>query len=664
GIGVADGGFIYIKWTTNDRFGQGNRDEIGLDNISVAMQTGVVTANVALDSLTYNINEAGTSITIGLTQSIAVNCSVDVMTTDITAVNGFDYNGGLQTVSFDGINVTSSVTIPIVNDAIIEALESFEVMLTNASTGCLLVNPSIANVNIIDDDTPVPADVNFTIPTAVVNEPAGTIDVTIDQTVLRNCTMDVNVVAGTANAGDYTLISPVVINFDSTSTTKLLSIPIIDDALFELPEYFKIQISNVVGNCNLVPSDTMRITIISNDAPPMRDIGPLTTVNATGTPDSLNVYCKVKGVAYGTNTNISANGYQFGLADATGSIWVIRTNVALNYTLTEGDSLEIYGLVLLQSGMTRFRPDSIMLINQGNPLPATINVTALTETNEADIARLNMVKLINPAQWTGTGGGFNLAVTNYVDTFLVRVDNDVDAFSMPAPTCSWLNITGLVGQFDNATPFLTGYQLLPRYMTDFECLPEPEINFNVASGSVAEISGNISFDAVVTNPNLDTTMATITLSGTATNGTDYVLSPVNISFPAGTSTVTIPVNVLDDAIFEGPETVIATITAPVNGVVGTLGVYTLTIDDAEDVGITSALPVNAISLYPNPTTNSFVINTNEKVNQVRMYDALGKCVLNQTTGDNIVATKSLTNGIYNVVISTDKGIWSGKLVKE
>ena len=58
-------------------------------------------------------------------------------------------------------------------------------------------------------------------------------------------------------------------------------------------------------------------------------------------------------------------------------------------------------------------------------------------------------------------------MSNGSTVFNVRIDNDIDAFALPIPSCSKFNVTGLLGQFDNATPFTEGYQLLPRYITDF-----------------------------------------------------------------------------------------------------------------------------------------------------------------------------------------------------
>lgn len=57
----------------------------------------------------------------------------------------------------------------------------------------------------------------------------------------------------------------------------------------------------------------------------------------------------------------------------------------------------------------------------------------------------------------------------------------------------------------------------------------------------------------------DALNVTINISGTATNSTDYNTISTTITIPAGESSVKIPVEVIDDAVFEDPENVIVTI---------------------------------------------------------------------------------------------------------
>ncbi|HEY9694128.1 MAG TPA: Calx-beta domain-containing protein [Oculatellaceae cyanobacterium] len=77
-----------------------------------------------------------------------------------------------------------------------------------------------------------------------------------------------------------------------------------------------------------------------------------------------------------------------------------------------------------------------------------------------------------------------------------------------------------------------------------------------------------------------------TMSGTATNGADYNNVGTSISFAAGASSVTVPVNVIDDSDFEGTESAILTLTANSNYSISGTGKATVNIVDNDRPTIT------------------------------------------------------------------------------
>lgn len=72
---------------------------------------------------------------------------------------------------------------------------------------------------------------------------------------------------------------------------------------------------------------------------------------------------------------------------------------------------------------------------------------------------------------------------------------------------------------------------------------------------------------------------TLTLTGTATNGTDYSGLPLTANFAAGVATTTVEVKPTSDAVTEGPETVILTLGATAPYEVGSPASATVTIGD-------------------------------------------------------------------------------------
>lgn len=78
----------------------------------------------------------------------------------------------------------------------------------------------------------------------------------------------------------------------------------------------------------------------------------------------------------------------------------------------------------------------------------------------------------------------------------------------------------------------------------------------IAAGNASEPSTNGSFTVNLTTQLPVATTVTYTVTGTATNGTDYSTIAISVLIPVNTSSVSIPVNVINDLIIEGTEDVV------------------------------------------------------------------------------------------------------------
>ncbi len=106
------------------------------------------------------------------------------------------------------------------------------------------------------------------------------------------------------------------------------------------------------------------------------------------------------------------------------------------------------------------------------------------------------------------------------------------------------------------------------------------------------------------------TVVNFTVSGTATNGSDYTTIPVSISIPAGSLIALLDVTVLDDPIVEPVETVNVTLTGTSNGAigVGTPAAATVTIsDDTADTGTVSIAATDATGNEAGSDNGQFTI---------------------------------------------------------
>lgn len=211
---------------------------------------------------------------------------------------------------------------------------------------------------------------------------------------------------------------------------------------------------------------------------PIRSIASVTGETIDGIADSLDLACTVQGVVYGVNlrplTGSNAT-VLFTLIDAQGNgISVSSLNSDFGYTVQEKDNVTVRGVIQQYNGSTEIHPDTIIKNSANNGLLAPMVVVTHSEDTESKLIRINNLRLVDDAEWTtGVGSsGFNARAVsndNPLDTILIRIDRDVEAYDAPVPPQPF-NLTGIGGQFDTSVPYTAGYQVLPRYNPDISTL--------------------------------------------------------------------------------------------------------------------------------------------------------------------------------------------------
>ncbi|MEQ1744511.1 MAG: lamin tail domain-containing protein [Saprospiraceae bacterium] len=229
-------------------------------------------------------------------------------------------------------------------------------------------------------------------------------------------------------------------------------------------------------------------------------------INAEGAADSLGVLCELTATVYGVN--LRATGLQFTMIDDNNDgITVFSAAQNFGYTVKQGDKITVRGAINQFNGLLQIFPDALVKVSDNNPLVTPLAVLVHSENTESKLIRINNLRYTDPAQWaTGTGTGFSVFMVsdaNPQDTIQVRIDDNVDLFNQPAPPVPF-NLTGIGGQFDNATPFSSGYQIAPRYTADVSSLvglvntdfsAEVRLSPNPAS-DVLRIQTDMPFDAL------------------------------------------------------------------------------------------------------------------------------------------------------------------------
>lgn len=161
--------------------------------------------------------------------------------------------------------------------------------------------------------------------------------------------------------------------------------------------------------------------------------------------------------------------------DPTGGM--IGYDAAFWSNTNDKDSVQVTGVVTQFNGLTEFTPvNSSTVLATNIPYTPRIvtcnNVRVNGETYEAQLIRINGVTAVhntsgaNVTTWTTSGSGTNYRVLVGNDSVEIRIYSSTNIANSPVPPFPF-DVVALVSQFDSSPPYTTGYQILPRSLSDF-----------------------------------------------------------------------------------------------------------------------------------------------------------------------------------------------------
>ena len=95
---------------------------------------------------------------------------------------------------------------------------------------------------------------------------------------------------------------------------------------------------------------------------------------------------------------------------------------------------------------------------------------------------------------------------------------------------------------------------------------------------------------------------------------------------------------------------------------GKLVEKTLTVNSTTSTLATAEVKKLEFGIYPNPVTDILTIKTQEKIQNVSMYDASGRMV-NAQLNNGQINVSALPKGIYILKAITDKAVYQQKVIK-
>ena len=200
----APGNYV-LRLTAND--GQlATNDDVAVEVESAGPQLRIGDASVVEG------NSATTSavFTVELLAATGGSVSVGYATANGTASAGSDYQARSGSLSFSGATTTRTVTVPVIGDTVVEAVETFRVNLSGASGATIDVGSGTGLI--VDDDVPPAPTVSSFTPT---KGPAGTVVSVSGQSFTGTTALTVGGVTAS-----FTLVSDTLLTFSVPGNAK------------------------------------------------------------------------------------------------------------------------------------------------------------------------------------------------------------------------------------------------------------------------------------------------------------------------------------------------------------------------------------------------------------------------------------------------------------
>ena len=258
---VANGGLLDYETATGHIIRVKTTDSSGLSyegdiSISISNVNDGFTGSFSFTAATYNIDERGTAI-IGMTRTGGSDgeVSVTVTATDGTATAGSDYNNSNfpTTVTFANGETSKNVTIPIIDDSLLESNETINLSLSNPTNGVTIGTQNSAVLTIIDNDFKPTLTVNITAEQVTEGN-------TVQGTVTRNTDTTQPLTVTLVNSDNAQLTVPTTVTIPAGANSAKFNITAVDDTLIEPPKNYTI-IASAAGFI----SGSDSLAIIDND---------------------------------------------------------------------------------------------------------------------------------------------------------------------------------------------------------------------------------------------------------------------------------------------------------------------------------------------------------------------------------------------------------------
>ena len=518
--------------------------------------------------------------TVRLSRRSDDEVTVDYATVGGLAVSPSDYGHEFGTLTFDPGDRSKQVSVRTEDDRTVEGDEHFFLVLSNASTATATIGNGSGTAVILDNDS-IP---EITVEDTSANETdaEATFTVRLSRATSRPVSVDWRatvqpVAAHRAEPGeDFREESGQVVIAPGDVTAEI-TVPLIDDALYEYDETFRVQLDATATNGTVVGRTAVG-TILDNDPEPGIEV-----LDASATEgESLVFEVRLSAVSARTVTATYATTGDTAVADedytaTTGTLTIPAGAPAVTVQVASLEDIipeEDETFVLWLSGTTNavihdgsatgtILDDEILprlsvadvVVVEGD-LPGAVFVATLDRPGTTDIT-FDYATVAGSA--TPAADGDCLDTSDHTDDYLATTGSGVIAAGSPEVSIGPVTICDDSVAEDAETFILRLDNVVGAKLVDaagavatiLDDTGPPQVTIEDAEAS--EGDGTVTFDVSLSHAVAgDVLVDYATFDGSATHPDDYTAARDRLVIPAGETAAEIVVSLTDDDYFEDP----------------------------------------------------------------------------------------------------------------
>lgn len=545
-------------------------------------------------------SEAATpvTLTINLSEILAVPATVNYTVTGTATGAGADYTLANGTATVAAGTLSTTISLVINNDTGMESSETVIVTLSGPTNAALGTN-TVYTYTITDNDTPT---IQFNSTSSSGLESVLNNNIQVDLSFMSGMDATVNyTVAGTATAGgtDYLLVAGTA-TITAGNTSVNIPFDITNDALDENSDTIIVTLSGPT-NSTLGSNTTHTYTITDDDAAPTISFSTASGTDAESvTPVPIQVNMSAisgRDVTFEfAITGTATNGSDYTIAAVTRTISAGSQTMATTFPIANDLSDENDETVILTlsniSGATVGAEDDYTYTIQDNDASPEMGFVFSTGGDSESVTPAEFA--VELAVASGKTITFNYAFTGTA--------TDTVDYNLGAPLSGTGTINPGETSFDVSIPIVDDAEMegnetiimtissptnaslseITAFTYTIEDNDLPTIQFSTTTSSALESVTSGSLSLTLSDSYDAVTSVDYVVAGTATGGgVDYTLAAGTATITAGSTTGSIPITIAADSLYENNETIVVTISNPLNSVLGanTQHTYTITDDD-------------------------------------------------------------------------------------